>query len=148
MLSVILPVLLAVGSGASIVVQQALNINLRAALSSAAGSGLVSCAVGCVCTVMLILALRDPVPAASVATRIPWWAWSGKLSGTMFFGLAIPAGAAARSGDVLALPVTGQMLSSLAFDHFGWMGLAQRSIDLPKMLGVAMVIDGVVLIRR
>ena len=89
MLSVILPVLLAVASGASIVVQQALNINLRAALSSAAWSGLVSYAVGCVCMAMLILALRDPVPAASVATRIPWWAWSGGLFGAIFIGLAI-----------------------------------------------------------
>ena len=148
MLSVILPVLLAVASGASIVVQQALNINLRAALSSAAWSGLVSYAVGCVCMAMLILALRDPVPAASVATRIPWWAWSGGLFGAIFIGLAILLVPQLGAATFFALLVTGQMLSSLAFDHFGWMGVAQRSIDLPKMLGVAMLIGGVVLIRR
>jgi transporter family-2 protein len=36
----------------------------------------------------------------------------------------------------------------VTFDHFGWLGLAQRSIDLPRLIGVALLIGGVVLIRR
>jgi transporter family-2 protein len=48
----------------------------------------------------------------------------------------------------IALLITGQMLASVTSDHFGWMGLAQRSIDLPRLIGVALLIGGVVLIRR
>jgi transporter family-2 protein len=40
------------------------------------------------------------------------------------------------------------MLASVAFDHYGVLGLAQRSIDLPRVIGVALLIAGVVLIRR
>ena len=40
------------------------------------------------------------------------------------------------------------MLASVIFDHYGWLGLAQRPIDLPRALGVALLIGGVVLIRR
>jgi transporter family-2 protein len=36
----------------------------------------------------------------------------------------------------------------VVFDHYGWLGLAQRPIDLPRVFGVALLIGGVVLIRR
>ncbi|MCK9916271.1 DMT family transporter [Microbacteriaceae bacterium K1510] len=44
--------------------------------------------------------------------------------------------------------VTGQMVVALAVDHYGWLGVAQRPIDVPKMIGVALLVGGVVLIRR
>ena len=44
--------------------------------------------------------------------------------------------------------VTGQMIASVTFDHFGWLGLAQRPVDLPRLLGIACLIGGVLLIRR
>jgi transporter family-2 protein len=40
------------------------------------------------------------------------------------------------------------MITALAFDHFGWLGILERHIDLPRLLGVALLIGGVVLIRR
>ena len=71
MLSALLPAFLAIAAGVSVVIQQALNANLRSALHSAAWSGFISYAVGLACMALLVLALRDPVPAASVAARIP-----------------------------------------------------------------------------
>ena len=44
--------------------------------------------------------------------------------------------------------VTGQMLTSLLLDHHGWLGLEQRPVDLPRLIGVGLPIAGVVLIRR
>jgi transporter family-2 protein len=48
----------------------------------------------------------------------------------------------------LALLFTGQMLGSIIFDHFGWLGLTQRPVDARRLLGIALFIEGVVLIRR
>ena len=143
-----LPVLLAIGAGVSIVVQQVLNSNLRTALNSAAWSGFMSYFVGTVCMALLALALRDPVPSAGVAARIPWWAWSGGLFGAVFIGLAILLVPQLGAATFIALLVTGQMLASVAFDHFGWLGLVQRPMDVPRLIGVALLIGGVVLIRR
>jgi len=84
-----LPIMLAVAAGISLIVQQALNANLRAALGSAAWSGFTSYLVGTICMVLLAVALRDPVQSAAVAARVPWWAWSGGLFGAIFIGLAI-----------------------------------------------------------
>jgi transporter family-2 protein len=118
MLSALLPAFLAIAAGISIVIQQALNANLRNAMHSTAWSGFVSYAVGLACMAQLVPAFRDPAPSASVAARIPWWAWSGGLFG------------------------------SITFDHFGWLGLTQRPVDAPRLIGVALLIGGVVLIRR
>ena len=148
MASLALPILLAVAAGVSIVVQQVLNSNLRTALNSAAWSGFVSYFVGVVCMALLALALRDPIPSGDVAVHIPWYAWSGGLFGAIFIGLAIFLVPQLGAATFIALLVTGQMLASVTFDHLGWMGLAQRSVDLPRLVGVALLIGGVVLIRR
>jgi transporter family-2 protein len=148
MLNVLLPLILAVMAGVSIVVQQALNANLRVALNSAAWSGFISYFVGIVSMALLALALRDPIPSMTVAARIPWWAWSGGLFGAIFIGAAIFLVPQLGAATFIALLIAGQMIASVTFDHFGWLGLAQRPIDLPRLIGVALLIGGVVLIRR
>jgi transporter family-2 protein len=40
------------------------------------------------------------------------------------------------------------MIASVAADHFGWLGLAQRPIDLSRLAGIALLIGGCILIRR
>ena len=147
MLKLALPIILAVGAGVSIVVQQILNANLRSALNSAVWSGFTSYFVGTICMALLALALRDPVPSASVATRIPWWAWSGGLFGAIFIALAILLIPRLGAATFFALFVAGQMLCSLAFDHFGLLGMPVHPASLTRLAGAAFLILGVVLIR-
>ena len=104
--------------------------------------------VGVVCMALLAAALRDPVPSVSVAARIPWWAWSGGLFGAIFIGLAILLVPQLGAATFIPLLVTGQMLASVTIDHFGLLGLTRRAIDLPRLIGVALLVGGVVLIRR
>jgi bacterial/archaeal transporter family-2 protein len=96
---------------------------------------------------LLLTALRDPIPAGAVA-RIPWWAWSGGLFGALYIGLAIVLVPQLGTATFVALLLAGQMLASVAFDHYGAFGLAERPVDLPRMIGVALLVAGVVLIRR
>jgi transporter family-2 protein len=147
-MSFLISSLLAFAAGTSIVVQQALNANLRTALNSAAWSGFVSYFVGLLCMVVLVVVLRDPIPSATMAARIPWWAWSGGMFGAIFIALGILLVPKIGAATFIALLVAGQMLASVAFDHFGLLGLAQRPVDLPRIIGVALLIAGVLLIRR
>ena len=138
---------LAVAAGASIVIQQALNANLRVELGSAAWSGFTSYLVGLVCMALLAIALGDPLPTAAFA-RIPWWTWSGGLFGAIYIALAILLVPKLGAATFIALLVAGQMLASVTLDHFGWIGLAQRPLDLPRAMGVLLLIGGVILVRR
>jgi bacterial/archaeal transporter family-2 protein len=148
MVTVLLASILAALAGASVATQQVLNANLRMALKSAAWSGFTSYFIGVICMALLALALRDPLPSITVAERIPWWAWSGGLYGAIFIGLAIVLVPQLGAANFIVLLITGQMLASVAFDHFGWLGLPQRPIDLSRLVGVVLLIGGVVLIRR
>jgi len=148
MLSALIPAVLAIAAGVSIVIQQALNANLRSALQSSAWSGFVSYAGGLAFMALLATALRDPIPAASLAARVPWWAWTGGLLGAIFIALGIFLVPQIGAATFLALLVTGQMLGSITFDHFGWLGLTQHPVDAPRLIGVALLIGGVVLIQR
>jgi transporter family-2 protein len=98
--------------------------------------------------VVLVVVLRDPIPSATMAARIPWWAWSGGMFGAIFIALGILLVPKIGAATFIALLVAGQMLASVAFDHFGLLGLAQRPVDLPRIIGVALLIAGVLLIRR
>lgn len=148
MAQAIVPLALAILAGVSIVIQQVLNANLRAALNSAAWSGFMSYFLGIIFMVLLAAALRDPLPSATIAGRIPWWARSGGIFGAIFIALAIYLVPQLGAATFIALLITGQMLASMAFDHFGWLGLAQRPVDASRLIGATLLIAGVVLIRR
>ena len=65
--------------------------------------------------------------------------------GAIFIALSIITVPKLGGAAYIAILVTGQMIAALAVDHFGWLGI---KIDLPRLLGVALLIGGVVLIRR
>jgi transporter family-2 protein len=148
MLNLLFPSVLAILAGASVAIQQVLNANLRMALKSAAWSGFVSYFVGVACMALLALALRDPIPSAALAGRIPWWAFSGGLFGAIFIALAIFLIPRLGAATFIVLLVTGQMLASVTIDRFGWLGLPEHPIDLPRLIGTALLVGGCVLIRQ
>jgi transporter family-2 protein len=146
MLKLAFPMLLAVSAGISIVVQQALNANLRTALASAAWSGVMSYVVGVICMAALAVFLQDAPPSLATAARIPWWAWSGGLFGAIFIGLGIFLLPQLGAATFFALLIAGQMIASLAFDHFG-LGVPVHPISAVRVAGAALLVGGVVLIR-
>jgi bacterial/archaeal transporter family-2 protein len=140
--------LLALVAGVSVVIQQVLNANLRSQLNSAVWSGFMSYFLGVLCMVALAVLLREPIPSTGIVARIPWWAWSGGLFGAIFIGISIVVAQQLGAAALIALLVTGQMIASIILDHFGWLGLTQKPIDLARVIGVGLLIAGVVLIRR
>lgn len=148
MLELMISAALAMAAGVALVTQQVLNANLRTALNSAAWSGFVSYAVGLLCMAALIAAMRDPLPSAASAARLPWWAWSGGALGALFIGLAILLVPRLGAATFIALLIAGQMMTSVALDHFGVLGLSARPVDAGRLVGITLLIAGVILIRR
>jgi transporter family-2 protein len=144
----LIPAALALAAGMSVVVQQILNANLRSQINSAVWSGFTSYLVGVLCMIAMALALQEPIPSVGVLRRIPWWAWSGGLFGAIFIAISILVAHQLGAAALIALLVTGQMVASIVLDHFGWLGLEPRPIDLARLIGVRLLIGGVVLIRR
>lgn len=140
--------LIVVGAGISVALQQVLNANLRTTLSSPWWAGFVSYLLGTV--VMLIAGLCTGAPQFSDFTldRTSWMSWTGGFFGAIFIATAILMIPRLGAATVLALIVVGQMLGSLAFDHFGILGLQKQPITLTRTAGVFLLIAGVILVKR
>ena len=59
--------------------------------------------------------------------------------GAIFIGLAIYLIPILGAATFISVLIAGQMLTSVAFDHFGWLGLEQRTVDLPRLIGAGFV---------
>jgi transporter family-2 protein len=140
-------VMFAIGAGVSFVMQQAVNADLRTSIGSAAWVGFISYLGGTLCMLVLAAALRETLPSAESIAKSNWWAWSGGLFGAIYIAVSILLLPRLGAATFVALLIAGQMLGSLAFDHFGVFGVPQHSVNLFRMLGAVLLIAGVVLVR-
>ena len=139
---------LAALAGASFVVQATMNTQLRGALGSASWASFVSYLGGTLVMLAVILAIREPMPTAEAVAKSSWQHWTGGLFGAVYVVITIMLLPRLGAATLLALFVTGQMMASLAFDHYGLFGLARQPADALRLLGAALLVAGVVLIRR
>jgi transporter family-2 protein len=140
-------VMLGAVAGVSFVIQQAVNADLRASIGSAAWAGFVSYLGGTVCMLVLALVLREAVPAMADIHRSDWWAWTGGFFGTVYIAISIFLVPRLGAAFFVALLVAGQMVASVAFDHFGALGLSEHPVDIPRLIGAVLLVVGVALIR-
>ena len=138
---------LALGAGVSVATQQVLNGSLRTALGSPAWAGLASYASGLVTMIVAVIALREGVPSWKTVVDVPWYAWSGGVFGGAFILLAILLLPTLGAATLFALVIAGQVLAAITLDHFGAFGLTPHPIGTARLVGAALLIAGVVLIR-
>lgn len=139
---------LALIAGASFVTQAAVNTNLRLCLDSASWASFVSYLGGTIVMLAVIIVTREAWPQPEAVARSSWLSWTGGFWGAVYVVITVLALPHLGAAALLALIVTGMMLASLVFDHFGILGVPQHSIDLPRLIGAALLVVGVVLIRR
>ena len=139
--------LAALGAGISVAVQQVLNGGLRTALNSPAWAGFISYLGGLLTMIVVLVAMREQMPSWKLVTATPWWAWSGGILGGVFILLVILLLPSLGAATLLALVVAGQMSAAVIMDHFGAFGLAQHSVSVSRLIGVALIIGGVVLMK-
>jgi transporter family-2 protein len=140
-----IPLLLVVGG--LLAVQAAANVQLGAAAGSPAGGAALQLAIGA-----LALAVVGAFAGALAALHLladaaPWHLVGGAAS-----ALYISAGIVLfpRLGAIVTvgLFIAGQMVTSLALDTTGWLGLERRPADVSAVLGIVAVLAGAATIVR
>ncbi|MEJ7577412.1 MAG: DMT family transporter [Pyrinomonadaceae bacterium] len=138
---------LALLAGAATALQIGVNSQLRVGLGNPFQAGLVSFAVGTIA--LAIIALPQGLQWNFAQTMsLPWWVWTGGLLGAYFVTALIILAPRLGASTLIGLALTGQLLVSLVLDHYGLLGFPVQRLSLPRMLGAALLIAGVVLIRR
>ncbi len=76
----------------------------------------------------------------------PWQLAGGVLGAIFVFGTTLIA---PRIGvaTMLSLVITGQILASLVFDRIGILGLVERELSTPRLIGAVLVVAGVLLVN-
>jgi bacterial/archaeal transporter family-2 protein len=133
-------------AGVSFVFQQAVNSQLRIQIASPWWAGFVSYLGGTLVMLLMAVALREPLQLAAFG-KAPWLSWSGGLFGAIYIGISILMLPRLGATTTVALIVLGQMMGSVAFDHFGFLGVAEQPVTLARVIGIAMILAGVALTR-
>lgn len=144
----ILFLLLAVLAGAMLPVQTGVNVQLRGTLGQPLAAALVSFLVGTLGLAAVAALLRVPVSVGAAWGRSAWWHWSGGLLGAAYIAVTIVLAPRLGAAALIAALVAGQMTASLIVDHYGWVGFAQHAATPLRLAGAALIVVGVVLVRR
>jgi len=138
-------ILIAVG-GSLIALQAPINAALARSIESSVAAACISFGVGFVVLLAITLAYGDGVSLTRVGT-VPKWLLVGGALGAVFVWTSLWAVPILGVLTTTTLLILGQMIASLAIDHFGAFGLIPRDISLPRVLAAILVGAGAVLSR-
>jgi bacterial/archaeal transporter family-2 protein len=140
--------LIAIAIGTIMPTQAAINNKLTTFTQSPVLAALISFFVGTVTLLIYCLVGGIPLSNLSFTRNAPPVAWIGGFIGAIYVSMV--AFLVPRLGVALlfSLIVAGQMLITLVFDHYGILGVPVKAINLPRLIGVLLVIVGVILVRR
>jgi transporter family-2 protein len=135
--------------GAILPVQAVLNTRLGRQTGGPLMSSLLSFLVGLI-GLIIINILMNPIHVFHLKplSVSPWYIWLGGLLGAVFVACIIWVNQQQGVALTFALVVSGQIFLSLLIDHFGLFGSAIQPVSIQKILGAALVIAGVLLIKK
>lgn len=140
---------IAIVMGATAVVQVGINSDLKVRVGNPYQAALVSTTVSTAFLIVLSTILyRRPYPELSILRDAPWWMWTGGVIGAFF--VAGTAALVARLGSsvLFTLIILGQLAAAIVMDNYGWFGLDKHPVNATRVGGIALVLVGVVLVRR
>jgi transporter family-2 protein len=145
---IVVDLLIALLAGALISLQTGSNTRLKEAFGHPLSAVVVSSLIGVVLLVAVIVATRAPIPSLTRATAAPWTAWLGGLLGAAYAVTVVVLARELGAATLVALVVTGQLLCSVALDHFGLLGFELHAVSAGRAIGCALLLSGVVLIWK
>lgn len=133
--------------GALIAIQGPINATLGRALGSSVNASFISFLVGTIALGIIVGVLRAQ-PNWESARALPWWAWLGGLCGAVFVTAATFAAPRLGVATMLTLAIASQLITAIAIDNSGAFGIARHAVSGGRMLGVALVVVGAILVRK
>lgn len=140
-------IILALAAGAFLPIQAGINARLGKAAQSAVFASLTSFVVGMLGLVLYMLLTRENVSISGLKTA-PAYAWLGGLLGAFYVTVIVLAFPKLGPGLTFGLVVAGQMIFSVLLEHNQILVAERNPVTLLKLLGVAMIIAGVIIVRK
>ncbi len=134
-------------AGSLLPLQALINAHLAGAIRAPLMATFISFLVGTAVLFVVLLAMRTPAPGAAQLGNLPWWAWLGGFLGAYFVLTATMAVPTLGAAGLTAIIIAGQLISSIALDHFGVLH-APTPVTPLRIIGALMLVGGALLILR
>ncbi|HEV2532782.1 DMT family transporter [Phenylobacterium sp.] len=140
-------VALVIVAGALLPLQALINARLGGALGSPLWGAAAQNLIGALGMIAIIMALRPATPSLAAVGAVPAWAWLGGLMGMVYVFSVLVAAPALGAGRMMVCVIAGQMVCSIALDHFGVLH-ERRPINFSTLAGAVLLLAGAALVLR
>ncbi|WP_199100283.1 DMT family transporter [Dyella sp. ASV21] len=138
--------LLAFAAGSAISTQAAVNSQLAGGLNgNTVASALVSFVIGTLALAVIALSKGGLSAAIASLPNQPLWRFGGGFLGAAAIFSTVLLAPRIGLANMLALVIAGQLLTSLAIDHFGLMGMVTRHVSGVRVVGAIVLLAGVLI---
>ncbi len=141
-------ILLAFLTGVAISVQAGVNANLRQSLTNPVLAAGISFGIGLLSLVIVLFASGASVPSIESVRQVSWWKWTGGIIGAVYVTTVIVSVPKIGTANLVSLSVAGQLLAAVVLDHYGLLGFALHPANGWRLLGMALIMAGVLMVVR
>jgi transporter family-2 protein len=134
-------------AGGLVAMQAPINSGLGKAIGSLPAASF-SFAIGLVALVGITLVSGEGFGRLGEIGGLSWYYLIGGLLGAVYVTTVLITVRTLGAGGVTAATIAGQLTLSVVLDQLGILGLAQREITPARVVGVALLAAGVVLVVR
>ena len=142
-----LPLLATVVAGGLVGMQAPINSILGKQVGTFAAAS-VSFAVGLAVLVAITLVLGEGFGQVGEARHLSWYYLTGGLLGAAYVTTVLLSVRTLGAGGVASATIAGQLTMSVMLDRLGAFGLEERALTAPRVLGIALLALGTVLVVR
>ena len=94
-----------------------------------------------------LVAFGPPAPNFRGLPALPWWGWLGGFAGATYVTTVFTAIPVIGASATIGLTVAGQQIAAVFVDKFAWFRLPQRAVSTIRLIGVAILLAGVAVIK-
>ena len=121
---------------------------LAKTISSPYVATLISFCVAAMVMTGIVITTNQPFPATAALAQTKWFMWIGGLFIVMNIVTLTVVPQKIGVGNTIILFVSGQIFSSVIIDHFGLLNFQQHALNWQRLLGVALLVSGIILIKK
>lgn len=140
--------IIALGAGGLFAIQGVVNAELGKRFSHPLQASFISFLVALVLIVVCLLIIRPSVPPLTELKHTPLINFTGGIYGVVYVTTILFLTPKIGIANTLVATITGQLILSVIFDHFGLFGLVQRSINIYRLIGCLGLLLSVYFIQK
>lgn len=141
-------IILAIIAGAVLPVQAGLNVQLGKSVHQPIFAAFASFLIGTIGLLIYLFILKFDFWTITQTKTVSPVVWIAGILGAFYVAAVIILAPRLGTALTFVLVVAGQMTVSLVLDHYGLFGLPVKQINWQRLLGIALLVAGVLLIRR